>query len=97
MVISPNSRTFAGTRVPTEQPILKNHNYFYTNRNEVIQKLKYSYGSLVSTKNIKKNTTPNTSIPEKFKQERVQHYYFPCFTLPSLFLTHASKTLLNIN
>ena len=97
LAIRGDFRTSAETRVSADQSFLKNHNYFYTNVNEVIQKLKYSCGSLVSKKKSKKYITPNTSIPEKLKQQRVQHAYFPCFTLPSLFLTHASKTLLNLN
>ena len=64
-------QTSAGIGVPKDQSSLKNHNYFYTNANEVIQKLKYSCGSLVSSKKYQKNITPNTSIPEKLKQQRV--------------------------
>ena len=47
-------RTSAEIGVSADQSSLKNHNYFYTNANEVIKKLKYSYRSLVSIKNIKK-------------------------------------------
>ena len=52
--ITRNSRTSAGIGVPVDQLTSKNHNYFCIYRIEVIQKLKCSYGCLVSTKNIKK-------------------------------------------
>ena len=52
--ITRNSRTPTGTGVPADQSTSKNHNYFYNYRIEVIQKLKCSYGCLVSTKNIRK-------------------------------------------
>ena len=93
MVISPNSRTSAGTGVPIEQPTLKNHNHFYTHPNEVIQKLKYSYGSLVSMKNIKTNTNPNTSIPEKLKEQRPT-CLLPLFYFLPHFFHQASISLL---
>ena len=93
MVISPNSRTSAGIRVPAEQPTLKNHNHFYTHPNEVIQKLKYSYGSLVSMKKYQKNTNPNTSIPKKLKQQR-SACLLPLFYFLPHFFNQASISLL---
>ena len=50
--IREDSRTSAGIEVPADQSSLKNHNYFYTHRNEVIQKLKFSLRCLVFRKNI---------------------------------------------
>ena len=54
MKIRGKTRTSAGIGVPIGQPTSKNHNDFYTHLNEVIQKLKCSYGCLVSMKNTRK-------------------------------------------
>ena len=51
------TRTYAETGVSIGQPTSKNHNYFYTQQNEVIQIPEFSYGSLLSTKNIIKMQT----------------------------------------
>ena len=64
MVISPNSRISAGTEVPADQSSLKNHNYFYTYRNEVIQKPKLLFRKSSFHEKYQKNKNPNTSIPK---------------------------------
>ena len=72
MKIGDKTRTSVEIEVSAKQSTSRNHNYFYTHRNEVIQKLKYSYGCLVFTKNTKKiNINSTTSNPKKSKQKRV--------------------------
>ena len=57
MKVRDKTRTSVETKVSAEQSTSKNHNYFYTHQNEVIQKLKYFCGCLVSTKNTRKIQT----------------------------------------
>ena len=68
MVISPNSRTSAGTGVPADQSSLTNHNYFYTYRNEVIQESKLLLRKCSFWEKYKKNANLYTSIPVLTKQ-----------------------------
>ena len=68
MKVRDKTRTSAEARVPTTQSTSKNHNYFYTHRNEVIQKLKFSLRCLVSRKKYHKNTNSVVSNPEKSEQ-----------------------------
>ena len=57
MKFGAKTRNFAETGVSIKQSTSKNHNYFYTQRNEVIQKSGFSKGSLLSRKNIRKMQT----------------------------------------
>ena len=77
MVITPNSRTSTGTEVPADQSSLKNYNYFYTYRNEMIQKPKFLLRKSSLWEKYQKNANPYTSIP--FLTEQRGGFLGPAF------------------
>ena len=65
-------RTYVKTGVLTQQPISKNHIYFYTNPNQVIQGPKLHLRKFSFWEKYQKNINPNRSNPETLEQKRVQ-------------------------
>ena len=72
MEIREDSRTYAGTRVPADQSSLKNHNYFYTYRNEVIQKPKSLPKKSSFWEKYQKNTNTDGMNPENQNRGHAQ-------------------------
>ena len=68
MEIRCNFRTYAGREASTDQFTSKIHNYFYTNRNEVIQKPKLLFRKSSFNEKYQKNANTHTSIPDSFEQ-----------------------------
>ena len=91
MKIREHFRIAAETEFPTGQPTSKNHNYFYTNRNEVIQEPKFLLRKSSFWEKYQKNTNPTVSHPENSEQKRVQRL---CFVFSSQILYHAFISLL---
>ena len=72
MTIEIDFRTYVKTRVLTQQPTSKNHIYFYTNPNQVIQNPKLHLRKSSFWEKYQKNANPYTSNPETLEQKRVQ-------------------------
>ena len=94
MKVRDKTRTSAEARVPTTQSTSKNHNYFYTHQNEVIQNLKYSYGCLVSMKNTRKIQTQLYQTQKYQNRNMFRVLCFFCFSFPSQILDHDFTSLL---
>ena len=84
-----NSRTSAVIGILADLPTSKIYNYFYTYRIEVIQKLRFSSGCLVSRKNIRKIKTQTYQTQKNQNRRDVQHALFSLFLL--LFLIFLFK------
>ena len=82
--------TSTGTGVPIDQSFSKNHNYFYTNANEVIQKLKFSLRYLVSRKNIIKIQ------PQLYQTQKNWNSMSKVFYFSYLAFFHISLAMLSI-
>ena len=89
--INENSRTAAETGHPTGQPTSKNHNYFYTNSNQVIQEPKSHPKKSSFWKKYYKNEILYVSIPEFNEPEHVQLNPTSLFCFLSCSNNHASN------
>ena len=88
MEIRCNFRTSAGREAPANQFTSKIYNYFYTNRNEVIQKPKLILRKSIFHEKYHKNTISSVSNPEKLELKYVLHA--PTSTILLSFLIHWS-------
>ena len=70
--INENSRTAAETGHPTGQPTSKNHNYFYTNSNQVIQEPKSHPKKSSFWKKYQKNRNTDGLNPENQNRGHAQ-------------------------
>ena len=72
MEIKEDFRIAAETGFPTRQPTSKNHNYFYPNPNQVIQKLKSLPKKSSFWEKYQKNTNTDRMNPENQNREHAQ-------------------------
>ena len=72
MEIKCNFRTFAGREAHADQFTSKFHNYFYTNRNEVIQEPKLLLRKSSFNEKYQKNTNTDGLNPENQNSGHVQ-------------------------